>query len=723
MPPDAKPLPPSLIVNASRAKVQFDLDQTRAGIITMLLPRLRLVISRTDGHIRFEQLDGTKLLEESEHASGFAPSPRGQALLQVQQRFKMPSGKRLYGLGQQQSGQFNLAGTHVHLQQANKQIALPMLLSSGGWGLLWDNASVGDVSLGAPHEEGLSFSSEAARASDYYFIAGANSDAVIRGYRQLTGAAPLLPRWAWGFWQSRERYQSQDELLEIARRYRAMQVPIDAVVQDWQYWPAGKWGSHRMDPARFPDPENMLKSLHAMNVHAIVSVWPRFDLGTDTLTALNEANALFPKTYKNVYPEGEGRWYDPYGEGRNVYWHAISERLGKLGFDGWWLDASEAELGGHWGEMRDVDTDAGPGALVYNAYPLMHTTGVYQGHRRDFPSKRPLILTRSAWAGQQRNSAISWSGDIDSDWETFRRQIPAGLNFVSSGIPYWNTDIGGFFGREPQDPDYRELFVRWFQYGAFTPMFRVHGTSAPKEIWRFDPEAQDILIRYNKLRYRLLPYIYSVSWDVTNNGSTMMRPLVMDYAQDIGALDIPDQFMFGPAIMVAPVTRPRATVRTVYLPQGNDWYDFWTGKRIDGGSTIAASAPIQSLPLFVRAGAILPMGPVVQHAEEQPNAPIELRVYRGADGQFIFYDDAGDGLGYELGERAIVEIKWNDATQALTFSKRNGRFPGMLPTRFFDVVIVNETDGGSDAPAKSSKRIRYTGSAQSIMLQIAQSAQ
>lgn len=713
----SKPLPRSLVVIAAQPEISFKVDRSAATDIVMTLPRLRVVVSRSDGRLRFEPLDGKPLLEESPgDAARFDPS-RWPDLWQVRQSFRSPPGISYYGLGQHGTGQLNLLGSRVPLQQANRQIALPMLLSSGGWGLLWDNASVANIDINTPTEEGrLIFSGEAARAIDYYFIAGENSDGVIRGYRQLTGAAPMLPRWAWGFWQSRERYSTQEELIGIARRYREMQVPIDAVVQDWQYWTAGQWGSHRMDPARFPDPENMLKTLHGMNVHAIISVWPRFDLGTDTQIELERAGALFPRIYRNVYPAGEGRWYDPFGTGRDLYWKRISERLGKLGFDGWWLDASEAELGGQWGEMREVTTAAGPGALVLNAYPLLHTTGVYEGHRRDFPRKRPVILTRSAWAGQQRNSAISWSGDIGSDWETFRRQIPAGLNFCASGIPYWNTDIGGFFGRKPEDPDYRELFIRWFQFGAFTPMFRVHGTSAPKEIWRFDGAAQEVLVRYNKLRYRLLPYIYSTAWSVTNKGSTMMRPLVMDFAQDAAALDVPDQFMFGPALLVAPVTRPRAAVRTVYLPEGDDWFDFWTGKRLAGGSTLSAPAPLETLPLFVRAGSLLPMGPVVQHAEEQTNAPIELRIYRGANGRTTFYDDAGDGLGYERGERAVVEIEWNDAQRTLAFSDRIGRFPGMKLTRTFNVACVGEQNGIGDQPTQILQRIDYSGQAQTIKL-------
>ena len=400
---------------------------------------------------------------------------------------------------------------------------------------------------------------------------------------------------------------------------------------------------------------------------------------------------LYAPVFKNVYPPGQGRWYDAFSAtARAIYWRQISERLGVQGWDGYWLDASEAELGGRWGEMREQTTAVGSGAEVFNAYPLMHVRGVYEGQRRDFPDKRALVLTRSAWAGQQRYGAITWSGDIHSDWETLRRQIPAGLNFMASGVPYWNTDIGGFFGGDPKEPGYRELFIRWFQYGAFNPMFRVHGTNRPKEIWRFDEPAQAILRSTIELRYRLLPYIYSLSWRVTRDGYTMSRPLVMDFSTDSVAVSIGDQFMFGPALLINPVTQPGALSRNVYLPAGAGWYDFNTHKRYAGGTLVAADAPLARLPIFVREGSLLPLGPVVQHANEAPNAPLELRVYRGKDGAFTLYDDAGDGYGYERGERATIALRWDEGKSTLTFDARQGSFPGMSKERVFNLVFVGQ---------------------------------
>jgi alpha-D-xyloside xylohydrolase len=699
---------PSLIVNGKRPSLRLAFTQSESEIV-ITTASLRIVADRKTGQVAFLK-PGEKAPFLSENRISAAPS--GAGLYQVEQSFGAPFGAGLhfYGLGQHPAGGLDLQKGAAHLQQANGATGLPMVLTSGGYAVLWDNASVTDVSLLGPAGGGnLQFASEAAQAIDYYLIMGTNADTIISGYRTLTGAAPMLPRWAFGFWQSYEHYATQDEIVGVAKHYRSSGIPIDGIIQDWQYWLPGQWGAHQFDPARYPDPTKMVADIHALNIHTIVSVWPRFDKDTDNRAELDAAGVLFPKTYTNVYPPGFGRWYDPFDKGRDLYWSQISKRLGKNGFDGWWLDASEAELGGEWGQMRDVETAKGPGALVYNAYPLYHTMGVYEGHRRDFPDRRPVILTRSAWAGQQRNGTISWSGDIHGDWETFRRQIPAGLNFVAAGLPYWNTDIGGFFAGDPAAPAYAELFTRWFEYGAFTPMFRTHGTGKSKEMWQFPADTQAILVRYDRLRYRLLPYIYSLAWSVTNSNSTMMRPLVFDFAADPDALDIPDQFMFGPNVMVAPVTRKGADVRTVYLPGDKDWYDFWTGKRMAAKHTIAATAPIATLPLFVRAGTILPMGPVVQYAEAQTNAPLELRVYRGADGHFTLYDDSGNGWGYERGERAIVDIAWDDASQTLTFGPRQGKFPGMKPTREFHVVWVGENAGAGDAPATAFKTVVYKG--------------
>jgi alpha-D-xyloside xylohydrolase len=703
----------SLAVNAQRPVQQLRAVETQDGV-EISTPSIKVEISRATGAVTFKDAAGQVYTREAPRPGddGLTPAPEhGAGLFQARQAFELQGNQTFLGLGQHADGVLSRNGRRVLLQQVNTDVGVPMIWSTKGYGILWDNASVTTVEVGPPQASSkLLFQSEAARDIDYYFIAGPDPDAVIAGYRRLTGAAPMMARWTWGFWQSRERYGSQDELVGVARRYRQMNIPLDGVIQDWQYWPAGQWGSHRFDPTRYPDPKKMMDELHGMKVHAIISVWPRFDVDLDNTKALDAAGALLAPTFRNVYPAGVGRWYDPYDKAnRELYWSQVSRTFTPAGLDGYWLDGSEAELGGDWGELRDLKTAGGPGAEVYNAYPLMHTTSVFDGQLKDAPGKRPFILTRSAWLGQQRNAAVTWSGDIHGDWDVLRRQIPAGLNFVASGAPYWNTDIGGFFGGEPADANYRELFVRWFQYGAFTPMFRVHGTGPAKEIWRFDEPAQQILRRYVELRYRLLPYIYSTSWQVTANGYTMMRPLEMDFAADPLAWNIPDQYLFGPSLLVNPVAMPKAQARTVYLPGAAPWYDFWTGQRFAGGATVTAAAPLDRLPIYVRAGAIVPLGPVVSHAEEGADAPLEIRVYRGADGAFTLYDDEGDGQGYRQGRRATIDLRWNEARRALTIGPRQGSYPGMPKARTFNIVWAGERGGVGLATSPPAQVVRYVG--------------
>jgi alpha-D-xyloside xylohydrolase len=424
---------------------------------------------------------------------------------------------------------------------------------------------------------------------------------------------------------------------------------LDCVIQDWFYWAPHPWGSHQFDTNRYPDFAGLMNELHSDHAHLIISVWGRFDEGSSNWLEMKNAGALYPEVFSNFLGSAKFQYYDPFNPvARRIYWRQISGQLFADGIDGWWLDASEPELDGRWGQYRDFTTATGAAFKVFNAYPLMHTTGIYWGQRAETSKKRVFILTRSAWAGQQRNAAVTWSGDIEGTWNVFAKQIPAGLNFAASGIPYWNTDIGGFIGGDPADPGYAELFTRWFQFGAFCPMFRVHGTSHPKEMWRFDTNTEAILIRYDNLRYHLLPYIYSVAWQVSSDNYTMMRPLVMDFCQDTNVYDIADQYLFGPALMVCPVTRPGATNRSVYLPSGAQWIDFWTGRTFSGGQQIETTAPIQTLPLFVRAGSIIPYGPNVQYASAKSD-PIELRIYPGADGHFVLYEDEGDNYDYERG--------------------------------------------------------------------------
>ena len=691
-------------VIAKPTKVAWTLETSADGWL-LKTGKVQVRVRKSDGALTFLDQSGNVLMSEGGGARQIPERGEGA----IRQSFETVT--RIYGLGQHQNGMLSYTGSTIHLQQANRDVGVPMMVSPRGFGLLWNNASVTDVDVGQPAAPALQIRSERGEGIDYDFIYGPELDEVIAGYRALTGDAPLLPRWSWGLWQSRERYETQAQMLDVAARYRALGAPLDAIVQDWQYWRPGQWGSHQFDPTRYPDPKAMVAKLHAEHIHVPISVWARFDLGTANLTELDRAGAVFPKVYRNVYPAGEGRWYDAYSPiGRALYWEQIQRNLGALGFDAWWLDASEAELGGNWGEMRDVTTAAGPGGAVYNAYPLMHTTAVYQGARRDMGGRRPVILTRSAFAGQQRNAAITWSGDIDGNWETFRRQIPAALNFTLSGIPYWSADIGGFFGGDPKDPAYAELFTRWFQFGVFNPMFRVHGTGPGKELWALPPDTQKVLLSYDQLRYRLLPYIYSAGWDVTHNRGTMMRALAMDFRQDTRALDISDQYMFGRALLVSPIVQEGAHFRTVYLPADTDWYDFWSGARLAGGQVVVAQADITRIPLHVRAGTILPLGPVKPYADAPSDDPWEIRVYPGRNGQFDLYDDEGDGFGYEQGRYATIQFVWHDDSRTLDIGARQGRFPNMRDKQQLRIVC------GAQGTESAAVSVLYSGAAKSISL-------
>lgn len=703
----------SLSVIARPAKTRWALTQD-ADWLVLKTDALQVRVDCQTGQVGFFDLSGRPVLQETGGPRDF---PAALGANGVHQSFELAPTEKIYGLGQHQSGIWNYRGTTVHLQQVNMEVAIPVLVSSRGYGVLWDNPAVTDVDVGKTRADVLSWNSEAGKVVDYYFMLGPAADGVIQAYRTLTGQVPMMGRWAWGFWQCKERYASQEELTNVVARYRAMHVPIDGIIQDWRYWPEHSWGSDAFDPARYPDPAKMVRDLHAMHAHVLISVWPKFDVGVSNLAELASAGGVYPIVTKGFTGEPE-KWYDAFSPvGRQIYWRQISRELFQYGLDGWWLDASEPELSGQWGEFRSFPTALGPGADVFNAYPLLHTTAVYAGQRAETDQKRVFILTRSAYAGQQRNAAVTWSGDIQGKWDVFAKQIPAGLNFSVSGIPYWNTDIGGFWGKNPADKDYQELFTRWFQFGAFCPMFRVHGTVAPKELWRWDEPTRKIWKDYVNLRYRLLPYIYSTSWQVASAGGTMMRPLIMDFPADPAAGEVGDQYLFGPDLMVCPVTQPGVAARDVYLPGQNDWYDFWTGQREAGARHLNASAPIQTLPLFVPAGSILPLGPVVQYADEQVNAPLEIRIYRGANGSFTMYDDEGDNYDYEKGKYSTIQLTWDNAAGILTIGARHGKFPGMVRTRTFNFVLVGEGHGDGLAGTSSpDATVQYEGKTMTVPL-------
>ena len=707
--------------------------------ITMVGPHIKVKIDKQSGAVSFLDLSDNVLLRESAQGRTIKPATtRGITGNSCTQSFDLSQDEGIYGLGQHQRGDWNYhSGDNtksVRLAQANMEVGVPVITSSKGYVMLWDNPAVTTISVindeTSDSKDVMKWSSEFGKAIDYYFCYDDGSaDTAMKAYRKLTGDAPLMPKWELGFWQCKERYASQEELLGVATKYRELKVPVDGIIQDWQYWPSGNdtWGSHKFDPVRYPDPCGMFRELHDMHYHTLISVWPKFDLGSENSKELNDAGGMFPEITRYVYPPGQGQWYDPFSKsGREIYWKQIRDQLFDKGVDGWWLDAPEPEITGM--AFRSYSTPMGPGYEVYNAYPLMHSTGIYQGQRGTTDEKRVVILTRSAYAGQQRNSAITWSGDIQGTWQVFRNQIPAGLNFSLSGIPYWNTDTGGFFGNrsagngDATNPRYQELFSRWFQFSAFCPMFRVHGSyglNPGKEFYRFDEKTQGILRTYLNLRYRLLPYFYSVAWQVTSNGAAFMRPLVMDFPNDKQTLDIGNEYLFGPSILVTPVTTAGATTQSVYLPASDAaWYNFWTGATSPAGQNVEAAAPIETLPLFIRPGSIIPMGPFLQYSSEKPADPIELRIYNGADGNFILYEDEGDSYRYEKGEYATIPFIWDDTAKTLTIGARKGEFPGMLKERTFNIVVVKDKHGnGIDIVEAPDKVIKYNGKQVKVKLE------
>lgn len=703
--------------------------------LTIKTDRLQVRLSLKAGTLSFATLAGAPLLREAAPDSLFTPTlDIGRKSFIVQQRFALQPGEGIYGLGQFQDGVMNWRDHQVKLRQNNQFVANPFLVSTAGYGVLWDNYS---TTTFRDNAAGASFSSVVGDCIDYYFVYGQTPDGTVAGYRALTGAAPMFGKWAFGFWQSRERYKSQDELLDVVTKYRGLRVPLDNIVQDWQYWGTDNhyWNSTEFGNPDFPRPKAMVDAVHAQHAHLMISVWPSFGEKTAIHQELKQAGLLYD--FKNWPPDGGVRVYDAFNpQARDIYWKYMNKNLFALGIDAWWLDASEPEQFDREGKMDSTQTALGSFKRVRNAFPLQHTKGVYEHQRAASADKRVFILTRSAFAGQQRYGAATWSGDIQGSWEVLRKQISGGLNFSLAGIPYWTTDIGGFFTDKTYplgvaDPAFQELYVRWFQFGTFSPLFRSHGTNTPREIYQFGNKgdwAFDAQAKFIDLRYRLLPYIYSLSWQVTKHDYTLMRGLAMDFPRDPKVYAIDNQYMFGPALLVNPVTTAQyaqkgasatekgtvsfGTIKTQaqYLPQGAGWYDFWTGERLAGGQTVTRPTPIDLLPLYVRAGSILPLGPVVQYAAEPSTVPLELRVYSGADADFTLYEDENDTYHYEKGVYATIPLHWNDKTQQLTIGRRAGSYPGMAPTRTFHVVFVGPAKGtGGDVTERPDQVVRYGG--------------
>ncbi len=734
----------SLSVIKTPEKINLDIKQQ--GVFVVLQSEgLAVKLNLHSGMLTFFSKAGTPLLKEKENSASFKSfNDAGSNTYTVEQAYVLDEDEAIYGLGQQQAGKMVQRNLTMNMVQNNTSDYVPFFQSVKGYGLFWDNYS---PTLFTDNTESTSFRSEAGDCIDYYFMYGANADGVIAKMRELTGQAPMFPLWAFGFFQSKERYKSQDEAVDVVKKYRELKVPLDGIIQDWQYWGNNYlWNAMEFLNADFPDPQKFVNDVHKLNAHLTISIWNSFGPKTKQYHELDSIGALmnfntWPQSGSEKWPPNRDypsgvRVYDPYNPlARDIYWKHLSY-MHSLGIDGWWMDSSEPDHLDFKPSDMDNKTFLGSFRKVRNAFPLMTVGGVYTHQRAVDSSKRVFILTRSAFAGQQRYGANTWSGDVNSSWNALRNQISAGLNFSLTGIPYWNSDIGGFFlwnfKKKLADPEYRELYVRWLQFGAFCPMMRSHGADAPREIYQFGSKGNryyDAIEKYINLRYRLLPYIYATSRDVTANQSSMMRALVMDFAADKNALDINDQFMFGRSIMVSPVTNAmyikpivngkdtsfaedfsNIKAKETYLPAGASWYDFWTGEKISGGKKVTKETPLDIIPLYIKAGSILPIGPAVQYTTEKNWGNLEIRIYPGADGKFVLYEDENDNYNYEKGVYSTISFNWDDKKKVLVIDNRNGSFPGMIESRTFNIVMANgNKPGGENIITPADKVVTYAG--------------
>lgn len=699
---------------------------------------LEVGLDMHSGEISFRDAKGNALLKEKETARFSETLDADKKAFIVKQSFKLEDDEAIYGLGQLQNGKMVQRNLTKRLLQDNVEDVATFIQSSKGYGLFWDNYS---PTVFKDDKQETSFESEIGDCADYYFMYGGNADGVVAQMRSLTGQVPMFPLWTYGYWQSRERYKSQEEVTDVVKKYRELQVPIDGIIQDWQYWGGNYlWNAMEFLNPEFNKPKQMIDDIHAMNAHIIISIWSSFGPNTKPYKELDKKGMLFNITTwpqsgvegwppNPDYPSGV-RVYDAYNsEARDIYWKYVNNGLFKVGIDGWWMDSTEPDHYDWKQEDWDRQTCLGSFRKVRNAYPLMSVGGVYDHQRATASDKRVFILTRSVFAGQQRYGANTWTGDVQATWGDLARQIPAGLNFSLCGIPHWNSDIGGFFltnyPAKLKDPDYRELYVRWLQFGTFCPMMRSHGTDAPREIYQFGKKGEpyyNAIEKYINLRYRLLPYIYSTSWEVTARQSSMIRALVMDFAGDKDALNISDQYMFGKSILVCPVVEPMYTkekgsgsnaIRTedfsevksrkVYLPKGTEWYDFWTNEKLKGGQTVNKPSSLDIIPLYIKAGSIIPTGPKVQYVGEKKWDNLELLVYTGADGSFVLYEDEFDNYNYEKGAYTEIPLTWNNASGKLTIGARKGAYDGMLANRKFTIMLQDGRTKSVDYNGKKTE--------------------
>lgn len=699
---------PDLVILKVIGKTDFRVDQHK-NEVTISTEKVEVKTDLETGEILFNTANGKSLLREKPYGTQFSAIKDGpNDSYNIRQGFLLDKDEAIYGLGQQQTGKMNQRNQILPLQNWNMKVCIPFVQSVKGYGIYWDQYSISEF-VDNPQE--MSMQSVGIKA-DYYFMYGGNADGVIAQMRKLTGQSPMLPLWAYGFFQSRERYQNQFETLDVVKQYRKLGVPLDCIIQDWQYWGRDSlWNLMDFNPETFPRPQEMVDSVHQMNAKFMIVTWPGFGPLTPQYKELKDKNLLI--NFDTWPPKSGTKPYDVYSaEARDIYWRYLNNGIFSKNVDGFWLDSTEPDHINVKESDYDQPTILGTFRSVHNAFPLMTVGGVYNHWRGETSDKRVVILTRSAFAGQQRYGANTWSGDVSSDWGTLRRQIPGALNFSLSGNPYWNSDIGGFFagrynaGGGAKNPDFQELYVRWMQFAAFTPMMRSHGTDIRREIYQFGKRGEwafDVQEKYINLRYSLLPYIYSTSWDVSKNNGTFMRALVMDFSQDKNVWNIDNEYMFGQSFLVNPVTEKGKEEQDVYLPGGSDWFDFWTNEKTTGGITVTKKTMIDIIPLYVKAGSIIPFGPKVQFATEKKWDNLELRIYPGADGTFTLYEDENDNYNYEKGAYTEILLTWNNDTKTLTIGNRKGNFKGMLKNRKFTIKRI---DGDTKTITYKGKEIK-----------------
>ena len=732
----------SLVVTAKPADVKVSSNATSASS-----KELTVKMDPKTGALTFLTAKGKVLLREKDCAFGTLDEKSPNLTQQVRQRFILDKNEAIYGLGTIQNGKMNRRGEHKRMEQSNLEDFQNVLQSIKGWGIYWDNYAPTQFD---DDENGMSFTSEVGKVVDYYFMYGGSADGVIALMRQLTGDVPMFPLWTYGYWQSKERYKTAAETEGIVDQYRVLNVPLDGIIQDWQYWGSNYlWNAMDFLAEDFSNGKQMIDNVHKKHAHFMISIWASFGPMTQQFRELDEKGLLMPfETWPQSgishvwppimkYPSGV-KVYDAFHpEARAIYWKYL-KTLYDYGCDAWWMDSTDPDFFNPKESDYEHKVYGGTWRSQRNAFPLETVRGIYQSQRKDDKGKRIFIMTRSSFAGQQHYGSNMWSGDVNSSWDMLRKQVPAGLSFSLTGNPNFNTDIGGFFcgsyntrggGSAPKNPQFQELYVRWMQYGLFCPVFRSHGADAPREIWQFGRKGEpvyDAIEKQIRLRYRLIPYLYSTAWQVTSNNDSYMRPLFSDFAADQRVWDMTDEFLFGRSILACPIVNPQYTEEKIirtnamtgwekrkeeggerkenggidwtetktakkYLPKGAKWYDFWTNQLYNGGQEVTLQTTLDRVPMFVRAGSILPLGPEMQYVGEKAWNNLEMRIYPGADAEFSLYEDEGDNYNYEQGYYSNIIFTWSDRTRTLHISARQGGYKGMLLDRKFTLVLPDGT--------------------------------